>query len=104
MSDKSAHDGRGALADGRGRIDVHTHLVPPFWAKELADHEGDPSGWRASPKTGAPTSSAVLARRARGGRSRRGVAGAITTPLVARQVRGSSGAEVATDRRLQQPS
>ena len=31
------------------RIDVHTHLVPPFWAEELKDHGGDPSGW-ASPQ------------------------------------------------------
>ena len=29
------------------RIDVHTHLVPPFWAKDLPDHGGDPSGWGA---------------------------------------------------------
>lgn len=29
------------------RIDVHTHLVPPFWAKDLSDHGGDPSGWGA---------------------------------------------------------
>ncbi len=29
------------------RIDVHTHLVPPFWARELIDHGGDPSGWGA---------------------------------------------------------
>jgi 6-methylsalicylate decarboxylase len=27
------------------RIDVHTHLIPPFWAKELKNHGGDPSGW-----------------------------------------------------------
>jgi aminocarboxymuconate-semialdehyde decarboxylase len=26
------------------RIDVHQHVVPPFWAKELPDHGGDPSG------------------------------------------------------------
>jgi 6-methylsalicylate decarboxylase len=32
----------------RNRIDVHTHLVPPFWADELKGHGGDPSGW-ASP-------------------------------------------------------
>ena len=35
------------------RIDVHTHLVPPFWARDLPDHGGDPSGWGApewSPK------------------------------------------------------
>lgn len=32
-----------------GRIDVHTHLVPPFWAEELKSHGGDPSGW-ASPE------------------------------------------------------
>ena len=29
------------------RIDVHTHLVPPFWAKNLPLHGGDPSGWGA---------------------------------------------------------
>ncbi len=29
------------------RIDVHTHLVPPFWAKDLPEHGGDPSGWGA---------------------------------------------------------
>ena len=27
------------------RIDVHTHLIPPFWAEELKTHGGDPSGW-----------------------------------------------------------
>lgn len=27
------------------RIDVHTHLVPEFWAEELKQHGGDPSGW-----------------------------------------------------------
>src|SRR5258708_33724583 len=27
------------------RIDVHEHLVPPFWAKDLEKHGGDPSGW-----------------------------------------------------------
>ena len=31
----------------RNRIDVHTHLVPPFWAEELKSHGGDPSGWGA---------------------------------------------------------
>ena len=29
------------------RIDVHTHLVPPFWAEDLPAHGGDPSGWGA---------------------------------------------------------
>ncbi len=29
------------------RIDVHTHLIPPFWAEELKVHGGDPSGWGA---------------------------------------------------------
>ncbi len=29
------------------RVDVHTHLVPPFWAEELKSHGGDPSGWGA---------------------------------------------------------
>lgn len=27
------------------RIDVHQHVVPPFWAAALQDHGGDPSGW-----------------------------------------------------------
>ena len=27
------------------RIDIHTHLIPPFWAEELKSHGGDPSGW-----------------------------------------------------------
>jgi predicted TIM-barrel fold metal-dependent hydrolase len=27
------------------RIDVHQHLVPPFWSKDLESHGGDPSGW-----------------------------------------------------------
>jgi hypothetical protein len=26
------------------RIDVHQHVVPTFWAKELPTHGGDPSG------------------------------------------------------------
>ena len=29
------------------RVDVHTHLIPPFWAAELPGHGGDPSGWGA---------------------------------------------------------
>ncbi len=29
------------------RIDVHTHLIPPFWAEELKVRGGDPSGWGA---------------------------------------------------------
>ena len=29
----------------KNRIDVHQHVVPPFWAEALADHGGDPSGW-----------------------------------------------------------
>ena len=36
------------------RIDVHTHLIPPFWAEALKDHGGDPSGWGSpewSPET-----------------------------------------------------
>jgi 6-methylsalicylate decarboxylase len=27
------------------RIDVHHHLVPPFWVEALSGHGGDPSGW-----------------------------------------------------------
>ena len=36
------------------RIDVHQHLVPPFWAEALPTHGGDPSGWttpRWTPET-----------------------------------------------------
>jgi 6-methylsalicylate decarboxylase len=33
------------------RIDVHQHVVPPFWAKELPAHGGDPSG----PRSGDPS-------------------------------------------------
>jgi 6-methylsalicylate decarboxylase len=29
----------------RNRIDVHQHVVPPFWAAALPAHGGDPSGW-----------------------------------------------------------
>lgn len=29
------------------RIDVHHHVVPPFWADALPAHGGDPSGWTA---------------------------------------------------------
>ena len=29
------------------RIDVHQHVVPPFWAKALPAHGGDPSGPRS---------------------------------------------------------
>ncbi|RQZ38017.1 2-hydroxy-1-naphthoic acid nonoxidative decarboxylase [Burkholderia sp. Bp9090] len=29
----------------RNRIDVHQHVVPPFWAAALPSHGGDPSGW-----------------------------------------------------------
>jgi 6-methylsalicylate decarboxylase len=29
------------------RIDVHHHLVPPFWAEALSRHGGDPSGWHS---------------------------------------------------------
>ncbi|WP_409180880.1 amidohydrolase family protein [Amycolatopsis sp. VS8301801F10] len=35
----------------RERIDVHTHLVPPFWGEALARHGGDPSGWSLPPWT-----------------------------------------------------
>ncbi|KVH46893.1 2-hydroxy-1-naphthoic acid nonoxidative decarboxylase [Burkholderia diffusa] len=31
----------------RNRIDVHQHVVPPFWADALPAHGGDPSGWRS---------------------------------------------------------
>ncbi|MEZ5209938.1 amidohydrolase family protein [Gordonia sp. (in: high G+C Gram-positive bacteria)] len=27
------------------RIDIHTHVIPPFWGEALAEHGGDPSGW-----------------------------------------------------------
>ena len=29
------------------RIDVHQHVVPPFWAEGLDTHGGDPSGWHS---------------------------------------------------------
>ena len=29
----------------KNRIDVHQHVVPPFWADSLSAHGGDPSGW-----------------------------------------------------------
>ncbi len=29
------------------RIDVHQHIVPPFWAEALPLHGGDPSGWKS---------------------------------------------------------
>ena len=29
------------------RIDVHHHLVPPFWAEALSRHGGNPSGWNS---------------------------------------------------------
>ncbi|MEO2217737.1 amidohydrolase family protein [Chromobacterium vaccinii] len=29
------------------RIDVHQHVVPPFWADALPAHGGDPSGWKS---------------------------------------------------------
>src|ERR1700736_2270589 len=29
----------------KGRIDIHQHIVPPFWAEALSAHGGDPSGW-----------------------------------------------------------
>ncbi len=29
------------------RVDVHTHLIPPFWAEGLSSRGGDPSGWGA---------------------------------------------------------
>jgi 6-methylsalicylate decarboxylase len=30
----------------KNRIDVHQHVVPPFWDDALASHGGDPSGWQ----------------------------------------------------------
>jgi aminocarboxymuconate-semialdehyde decarboxylase len=37
------------------RIDVHQHVVPPFWAKALPAHGGDPSG----PRSGDPSNSVL---------------------------------------------
>src|SRR3977135_2717420 len=37
------------------RIDVHQHVVPPFWAKALPNHGGDPSG----PRSGGPSSTVL---------------------------------------------
>ncbi|RTL56060.1 MAG: amidohydrolase [Rhodocyclaceae bacterium] len=31
----------------RNRIDVHQHIIPPFWADWLKAKGGDPSGWAA---------------------------------------------------------
>lgn len=31
----------------RNRIDVHQHVVPPFWVNALPSHGGDPSGWKS---------------------------------------------------------
>jgi len=39
----------------RDRIDVHQHVIPPFWAKALPNHGGDPSGLRS----GDPSSSVL---------------------------------------------
>ncbi len=33
------------MTNHTARIDVHTHLVPPFWGEALPAHGGDPSGW-----------------------------------------------------------
>lgn len=30
------------------RIDVHQHVVPPFWADGLPEHGGDAAGWHSS--------------------------------------------------------
>jgi 6-methylsalicylate decarboxylase len=37
------------------RIDVHQHVVPPFWAKAIPNHGGDPSG----PRSGDPSSTVL---------------------------------------------
>ena len=34
------------------RIDVHQHVVPPFWAEALPNHGGDPSGPRSGDPSG----------------------------------------------------
>jgi 6-methylsalicylate decarboxylase len=39
----------------RDRVDVHQHVVPPFWAKAIPDHGGDPSG----PRSGDPSSTVL---------------------------------------------
>ena len=41
------------------RIDVHHHLVPPFWSEALSGHGGDPSGWH-SPAWSVDTSLAFM--------------------------------------------
>src|SRR5467141_789191 len=38
---------RGSTMSAPHRIDVHQHVVPPFWAKALPTHGGDPSGARS---------------------------------------------------------
>jgi predicted TIM-barrel fold metal-dependent hydrolase len=37
------------------RIDVHQHVVPPFWASALPEHGGDPSG----PRSGDPSNTVL---------------------------------------------
>jgi 6-methylsalicylate decarboxylase len=37
------------------RIDIHQHVIPPFWAKALSNHGGDPSG----PRSGDPSSTVL---------------------------------------------
>jgi predicted TIM-barrel fold metal-dependent hydrolase len=37
------------------RIDIHQHVIPPFWAKALPNHGGDPSG----PRSGDPSSTVL---------------------------------------------
>ena len=36
----------GSIIRDSKRVDVHHHLIPPFWAAKLYAHGGDPSGWK----------------------------------------------------------
>jgi hypothetical protein len=43
------------VSSGPHRIDVHQHVIPPFWAKALPNHGGDPSG----PRSGDPSNTVL---------------------------------------------
>jgi aminocarboxymuconate-semialdehyde decarboxylase len=42
----SGHVAEGGVMTGHDRIDVHSHVVPPFWAEQLDSYGGDHSGTR----------------------------------------------------------
>jgi len=43
------------MSTNHHRIDVHQHVLPPFWVKALPSHGGDPSG----PRSGDASSSVL---------------------------------------------